>query len=260
MKKIALTTILVLIYATLGFAATPEEINAKATLARNGDTQAGYELGLMYMQGKEIPRDAGLAARWFSAAAAYGHAEAQYELALCYAKGLGLTRDYEQAFAWYQEAALQGLPKAQYAVGVYLENGEYVTQNLNFAVQWFELAAKQGYAPAQARLGFMYYQGYGGIQRNYETAAAWLYKAAQQNDHSSQTMLAYLYHSGNGVPLDYVQAYMYYKLASYSPMAETREAALDGIKTVKKGMTKGQIARAEDMALEWRKKNTHPSN
>ena len=73
-------------------------------------------------------------------------------------------------------------------------------------------------------------------------------------------MLAYLYHTGNGVPLSYEQAYMFYKLASASPVASTRTAALKGLGTIERGMTKGQIARAEDAAMEWRKQYPAPSN
>jgi len=49
--------------------------------AEQGDTDAQYELGLMYEKGRGVPKDYAKAAEWFSKAAAQGNTEAMDSLA-----------------------------------------------------------------------------------------------------------------------------------------------------------------------------------
>ena len=69
-------------------------------LARAGDAEAQYQLGVQYDSGRWIGKDSTQAAHWFQAAAEQNHARAQYNLARLYADGDGVARDAAQARRW----------------------------------------------------------------------------------------------------------------------------------------------------------------
>ena len=46
-----------------------------------------------------------------------GDSEAQYELGKLYFNGRGVEKSYTEAFKWYKKAAEKGLPAAQYSLG-----------------------------------------------------------------------------------------------------------------------------------------------
>jgi localization factor PodJL len=76
--------------------------------ANAGDPGAETELGIRYLEGRTLPRDPKMAARWFEQAAVQGLPIAQYRLAALYEKGTGVTRDVPLARAWYLKAANAG--------------------------------------------------------------------------------------------------------------------------------------------------------
>jgi TPR repeat protein len=57
------------------------------------------------------------AAKWFGLAL-QGDAEAQFNLGLLYVKGEGVPQDYVDAAEWYRRAAEQGHAGAQFATGI----------------------------------------------------------------------------------------------------------------------------------------------
>ena len=56
------------------------------------------------------------AVKWYRAAAEQGQSEAQYELGVMYADGSGVPRDHSEAVKWCQKAAAQGHEKASAAI------------------------------------------------------------------------------------------------------------------------------------------------
>ena len=64
-----------------------------------------------------------------------------------------------------------------------------------------------------------------------------------------------MYHNGEGVPQDYVQAFMWYNLAAsrFSP-GEDRDQAAEYRDIIAKWMTPAQISKAQKLAREWRPK------
>jgi uncharacterized protein len=50
---------------------------------------------------------------WFHKAADHGDASAQYNLGVMYRDGRGVPRDCAQAVAWFRKAAVQGLAVAR---------------------------------------------------------------------------------------------------------------------------------------------------
>ena len=73
-----------------------------------------------------------------------GNAEAQYLLGLMYDEGKGVLQDYKEAFKWNRLSAEQGVVSAQYDVGVMYANGQGVPQDYVSAHMWFNLCASNG--------------------------------------------------------------------------------------------------------------------
>ena len=73
--------------------------------------------GLCTTRGRGVPQDYTQAALWYRKAAEQGNAEAQYDLGALYVKGQGVPQDYAQAALWYRKAAEQGDAEAQWRLG-----------------------------------------------------------------------------------------------------------------------------------------------
>lgn len=102
-------------------------------LAKKGDADAQFNVGLLYEQGKGVPVDGSTKAM-------------DYEIA---------AENYVTAMKWYTLAAAQGHVFAQTNLGAMYDRGAGVLENDKIAVQWYTLAAKQGFAVAQSNLGAM---------------------------------------------------------------------------------------------------------
>ena len=75
--------------------------------------------------------------------------------------------------------------------------------------QW-KRDAEQGDAEAQYLLGYCYFNGTNGAEKNYEKAVYWYRKAAEQGDTYVQNLLGECYEYGKGVKIDYVEAEAWY--------------------------------------------------
>ena len=78
----------------------------------------------------------------------------------------------------------------------------------------------------------------------------WFRKAAEQGDAYAQVNLGFMYGTGEGVPMNYVKAYMWYSLAK----AQGNENAAKGLYIIEKEMNTDQIAKAQVLATEWLEK------
>lgn len=115
-----------------------------ATLARQGDADAQFNLALLYADGKDLPRDYVKARYWHSKAARQGHPAAQYSLALMHHKGLGIPQDYAETVSWYRMAAEQGHQAAQFNLAILYDEGLGITRDPVMAYVWFFLAGAKG--------------------------------------------------------------------------------------------------------------------
>jgi len=79
----------------------------------------------------------------------------------------------------------------------------------------------------------------------------WFRKAAEQGDAYAQVNLGFMYGTGEGVPMNYVKAYMWYSLSK----AQGNEDAAKGLYIIEKEMTPAQIAKAQELAAEWLEKH-----
>jgi len=111
--------------------------------AEQSNSNAQYNLGVMYMNGIGVVQDYAEAVRWYKLAAEQGDSAAQYNLGLLYADGTGVVQDYAEATRWYKLAAEQGDADAQTALGVAYANGTGVVQDYVTAHMWYNLSAAE---------------------------------------------------------------------------------------------------------------------
>jgi len=80
--------------------------------AQKGDTDAQYQLGLLYFSGNGTIQDFEEAVKWFKLAAEKDHALAQYQFGLAYKAGYGVDIDLEKSYMWLNLAAASGVYRA----------------------------------------------------------------------------------------------------------------------------------------------------
>lgn len=119
-------------------------------LADQGDSEAQYNLGVMYNNGQGVPQDYAEAVKWYRLAAEQGLKEAQGGLAYLYTSGQGVPQDYAEAVKWYRLAAEQGSARAQGSLGVMYYNGQGVPQDYVTAHMWLNLSTADGFTEASA--------------------------------------------------------------------------------------------------------------
>ena len=102
------------------------------------DSIAAYGLGLMYAEGRGVPRDDEFAGAWFQRAAADGsNKNAMYSLGRAHLLGRGVPQDDGQAAAWFRRA---GTIEAKYSLGVMYTEGIGVPKDYQRAFEWFRRA------------------------------------------------------------------------------------------------------------------------
>ncbi|MEJ2795706.1 tetratricopeptide repeat protein [Iodobacter sp. LRB] len=130
-------------------------------LAKQGDAQAQFNIGVMYDEGQGVRQDNTQANVWYRKAAEQGHVVGQRIMGFQYFHGRGVPRDYVQAFSWYRKAAEQGDASAQGSIGLMYEVGLGVTKDDILSVKWLRMGAERGEHFAQFALGKRYAQGEG---------------------------------------------------------------------------------------------------
>lgn len=172
--------------------------------ANQGNSNAQFDIGSMYQNGRGVSPDRAEAIDWYQKAAAQqnekaisrlrllqanaerfqkesasadtGNPESQYKLGNMYTEGVGTNIDLARAAELYEQSASQGYVKAEYKLGLIYYEGTGVKASKKTAYKWFKKAAGKNYAAAQYYLGKMYAEGTG-VTRNYNTSLEWYTKA-----------------------------------------------------------------------------------
>jgi TPR repeat protein len=109
-------------------------------LAEQGNAEAQFFLGKMYLLGQGVPKDSDLAIKWFKASAARGNADAQFFLGSIY---LMPHKDIAEGVKWLRLSAEQGNQDAQWLLGkAYLQGDKELPRDPVQAEMWLWLAAK----------------------------------------------------------------------------------------------------------------------
>lgn len=215
MRQPVLALLALLLFAAPAVAQSLQELpfDKQLTLAKVGDVDAQYEVGLAYETGKSVPVDEAEAARWFRQAALQGNVEAQYHLARLVSRGAkGLKQDYPTALKLYQDAAAKGHAPAMDALGQAYQQGRGTEVDLAKAAEWYQKAADLKLADAQNNLGMLYLEGKG-VSRDLNKAFSLFQAAAEQRDPWGLNNLGGMYEMGWGVTADKVKALDLYQQA-----------------------------------------------
>jgi TPR repeat protein len=112
------------------FPGDAEDYGQAVIFARKGaeqsDSECEYDLGLLYLLGLGVPRDATQAAVWFHKAADRGNADAETRLGSLYLDGIGVPEDDSRALSWYLKAADQGNANAETLLGILIKHGQII--------------------------------------------------------------------------------------------------------------------------------------
>ena len=112
MKKTALIAILFSFFCLVNLAWCETDIAEITQAAKNGDTEAQFNLGFMYHQGQGVPQNYAEAMKWYRKAADQGLAEAQFNLAGMYYNGEGVKQNFIKAYVWWSLTLENGYEKA----------------------------------------------------------------------------------------------------------------------------------------------------
>jgi uncharacterized protein len=182
-----------------------------------------------------------------------GDAEAQYHVGMMYNNGIGTGQDITQAFSWFEKSAAANNPLGAYKLGCYYagQGAGVVTRDDAEALKYKLVAAKAGYSRAQHEVAVHFAQ-----QGNFEEAVRWLKLAAAQGFDQSLYGLSSSYHDGKGVPQDMTLAFAYLRLSlvmSQSGMTDRNKALLNGLSA---RMSAAELEKAELFVTQWKPEMT----
>jgi TPR repeat protein len=181
--------------------------------AKQGEAQAQYYVGMMYLEGRGVAQDEAQAVPWLKKAAEQGHAAAQSRLEQMSDKGKGenVKKAETQGILprtarlnQLKEAMGQRDAEAQYKLGYELLH-EDAWRNETQGMQWIRKAVEQGHAGAQTELGLLYYRGRA-VAQDSTKAVKWFKMAAEQGHEEAQYWLGLMYDKGEGVEKDEAEA------------------------------------------------------
>jgi len=161
---------------------------------------AGFDEGVAAYQAGDIQ----LAAKEFRAAAAAGNSDAQFNVGLMYEQGIGVSKDEQESLVWYRKSAEQGNPNAQFNLAVMYENGRGTAVDFFQAHQWYRKAALQGDGLAIGNLGMLYIRGQG-VKPN-KVAGLALLLVSVELDSSPENNARRNISSTRGLSADMIQA------------------------------------------------------
>ena len=215
----------------LGVPLNPKEATRLYGLAaEQGVVEAQFQMSLILIDGKYVPKDVAKARAYLEKAVSAGHALAGFNLAQLILSTATTDVQRKAAFDLFLKAAQAGLPDAQYAVSQYLANG---TAGIPFdevkARGWLEKAARQNYDTAQLDLGNWLIQGKGG-KKDYDTGFLWMRRAAEGGTVEAQRVLARLYYDGIGTKGDSITGAAWYIIAKRSGLHDPyMDDVMDGL-------------------------------
>jgi len=147
------------------------------TPATEGNPEAQFRLGMMYLQGRGVAADQTMAMRWFKLAVEKHHIGASIAMAHFLFDKASPHYDPDTALALLRDVGQQGVTEAQAYLGELYRKGGGVSQDFDEARRWYQLAAAKGDIASQAGLGELYRYGYG-VAQSYPHAYMWFSLAA----------------------------------------------------------------------------------
>jgi TPR repeat protein len=152
-------------------------------LAGQGNADAQFILGKMYLMGRGVPKDPDQGMKWLKAAGTQGNADAQFFLGSVY---LLPHRNIAEGVKWLRLAAEQGNQDAQLLLGKAYMEGELPRDPVQ-ADMWLRLATKDNLPFYEAQLAAAEKQmSPDQIAKGKALAAAWKPNTAPAKNKSTQ--------------------------------------------------------------------------
>lgn len=122
--------------------------------AENGNAEAMFYLGTMYLNGWGVEQNPAIAQENYRAAANGYHPDAMLALATLYGEGVGVDRNPEVSRYWFEQSAKFGNPIAHFVLGLANLGGrsEFGSKNWPAAYTHFSLLQKTPADPKLARV------------------------------------------------------------------------------------------------------------
>ncbi len=182
-----------------------------------------------------------------------GNVEAQYHLGMLLNNGIGVSKDFKQAYGWFEKGARNGDALASYKVGCYLAGqfGNVVPLDPAMAFNYKLKSAEAGYSLAQQDIAVSYLR-----KSEFEKAVQWSKAAAAQGYPMALYNLSVIYKDGKGVPADKALSYGYFKLAKLVAEGKINPNAQTALEDLKKSMSENEIERAEQFVAQWKSELT----
>lgn len=103
---------------------TQSELESVSTLAVQGNKDAQYQFGLLYMDKEPTDNNLSQALYWFQLAAEQGHTKAMQNLGKMYLNAVGVKKDIKKSHDWLSRAAFESTEDYNAAVEIaYLDSG-----------------------------------------------------------------------------------------------------------------------------------------
>lgn len=234
-------------------------------MAQKGDTEAQYEVGYMYLWGRDgAPWNSKKAIEWYVKAAGSGHVNARNELGIIYATGrIGIKTDYSKAQELFLKAGADGCGNAFGNLAWMYMKGIGFEVDYQKAIEYFTKGANLGDRECMMNLGWIYSQGLG-VSKDSKKAREWYDKATKISGKNTtghisdnfRLMEDYHYPRKKTFfyrPYDYVDPDDL--LESLTKRAETGDAkAMVSLGNNYSGIWNPQAEKNIDKALEWYRK------
>ena len=218
--------------------------------AEKGDAVAQLNLGVLYIIGKEVPRNLTEGARWMREAAEKGNVIAEVNMGALANGGVGIPQDYHEAARWWQMAADQGNARAETHLGYLYEHGLGVVENFSEALRLYQKAVDQNSGVAETNMATMVEKGEG-TPIDMDRAIRLLKSASNKGVPGAQMLLSSHYLSGKGVPKDAGRAYFWAVISASRARANLAPVASVVRTMAEKQLKPDDIAKIQELAGHW---------
>jgi TPR repeat protein len=249
--------------------------------AAQGDADAQYNLGCLFVRGEGAPPDTDRAREWLRKAADQDEGDSLSWLFTNQVAAGQLSEDSRKSFfskalklsgrfhityvAQLENGHLMRWPCAtdekngaetQFKIALMYEKGNMgLPQDDRQAAEWYRKAAGRNFAVAQTRLAYMYAAGRG-IARNEIEAARLFRRAAELGDAGAQDNLGALYQQGGfGVAQDLVLAYVLFSHAADAG----NKLSTSSLAELKAHLSPDQLQEGQRLAAKWKGNAPYPA-
>jgi TPR repeat protein len=226
--------------------------------AEHGDPDAVRDIADRLRNGAAIEVDETKIATALKQQADAGNAEAMRALGPMVIRGRGIKQDPALGLDMMKRAVEKGSTGAANDLSrLYLVGAPGVAASRPESLNWLAVSAGRGNAEAMVTLGYMSMTAPPGApssERNLAQGFCWLMRAALVNNPQAQEKLSMMFargehdDHGNTVPVDLVQADVWFRLAARSPFHDNSQIRA----MIEPQMTTDQLNEAKRLLEAWR--------